>query len=195
MSRLAAIVLAAGPSDSLGEPVQLIDWYGRTLLESMVGQLTSWDLDPVVVVLGWKADEILDTTDLRPAVVVVNYEWAAGLGASVTVGLDHLARERWSAPALFVLGNQPGITRDQVEALQAGHTGDMTVPIYRYKPGYPIIVDRIRWDDVMSRQLPPLEIAAAHPQWVTEIRFGTPPPLRIKVVSDVARARDRFGAA
>ncbi len=190
MSGLAAVVLAAGPSEALGESVQLIDWDGRPLLEHMVGELTSWELDPVVVVLGWRAEEILESCDLGSAVVVVNYEWQTGLGTSVTVGLDYLARERLSVPALFIRANQPGITREDIAALRAGHTGDMTVPIYRYEPGYPIIVDRMRWDDLMSRQLPLLEIAAAHPQWVTEIRIDRPPPPRIKVVSDVARARD-----
>jgi len=192
---MAAIVLAAGPSDALGEPVQLIDWGGRPLLESMVAELTSWDVSPVVVVLGWKADEIIDATDLGQAIIVVNYEWEAGLGTSVTVGLDHLARERMSDPALFVLGNQPGLTRQEVDDLAAGHGGDITVPVHRYEPGYPILIDRKRWDDVMSRQLPPLEIASAHPHWVTEIRFDQPPLPRIEVVSDIARARDRFGAA
>ncbi len=195
MTPLAAIVLAAGPSEALGEPVQLIDWNDQPLLEFIVGELASWDVDPLVVVLGWKADEILGATNLGSAVVVVNYGWEAGLGSSVTVGLDHLARERVSVPSLLVLGNQPGITRDHVAALMAGHAGDVTLPIYRYEPGYPIIVDRIRWDDVMSRRLPPLEIAAAHPQWVTEIRFDKAAPPRIKVTSDVARARGRFGAA
>ncbi len=195
MSRPAAIVLAAGQSGALGEPVQLIDWNGRPLLESMADQLVSWELDPVVVVLGWKADEILESCDLGSAVVVINYEWEAGLGGSVTVGLDHLSRERLSAPALFIRGNQPGTTREDISALTGGHGGDITVPIYRYEPGYPIVVDRKRWDDVMARQLPPLEIAAAHPQWVTEIRIDRPPPPRIKVASDIARARDRFGAA
>lgn len=190
MTRLAAIVLAAGSSDALGEPVQLLDWNKQPLLESIVGELAGWDLDRVVVVLGWRADEILEATDLRSAVVVVNYGWEAGLGTSVTVGLDHLARERVSVPSLLMLGNQPGVTKDHVAVLAAGHAGDITLPIYRYEPGYPIIVDRIRWDDVMSRELPPLEIAAAHPQWVTEIRFDKPAPPRIKGVSDVARARD-----
>lgn len=192
---MAAIVLSAGSSEELGEPVQLIDWGGRPLLEAMVAELAGWDLDPVVVVLGWRADEIIDAIDFGPAIVLVNYEWETGLGTSVTVGLDHLARERLSVPALFVLGNQPGLTRQEVETLAAGHRGDVTVPVHRYEPGYPILIDRMRWDDVMSRQLPPLEIAAAHPHWVTEIRFDQPPLPRIEVVSDIGRARDRFGAA
>lgn len=195
MSALAGIVLAAGPSEELGEPVQLVSWDGRPLLEYMVGQLVAWELDPVVVVLGWRADEILESCDFKRAVVVVNYEWEKGPGTSVTVGLDHLARERVADPAMFIRGNQPGLTQSDVAELRAGHSGDITVPIYRYERGYPVVVDRMRWDDVMSRQLPPLEIAATHPHWVTEIRIDRPPPPRIKVVSDVARARDQFGAA
>lgn len=189
------MLLAAGPSNALGEPVQLVDWKQKTLLESLVDDLLNWHLDPVVVVLGWRADQIIDATDLGSAVVLVNYEWEAGLGRSVTVGLDHLARERVAVPCLMMLGNQPGISQEDVVALAAEHSGDLTVPIYRYEPGYPIIVDRTRWDDVMSRQLPPLEIAAAHPHWVTEVRFDKLPLMRIQVESDVARARDRFGAA
>ena len=47
------MVLAAGPSAALGEPVQLVDVGGRPLVEVLVERFSGW-LDPLVVVLGWK---------------------------------------------------------------------------------------------------------------------------------------------
>ncbi len=188
----AGILLAAGPSDALGEPVQLVDVGGRPLLEVLAERMAGW-LDPLVVVLGWCAEEILAATKL--GAVIINYDWEQGIGSSMRTGLDYLSRERVHRPALVALGNQPGITEGHLRSLQAAHAGGVTMPVYRYEPGYPLLLDRSQWDRFMSRGLDPLDIARAHPEWVTEVRGDERAPRRIQVPTDIEAVLPRFGAA
>ena len=190
----AGILLAAGSSEALGEPVQLVDIAGRPLLEVMVEKMSAW-LDPLVVVLGWRAEEILETADLSPAVVIINYDWEQGIGSSMRSGLDYLSRERVHRPALLALANQPGVTKEHLRTLRLAHAGGVTLPVYRYEPGYPLLIDRSQWDRFLSRGLDPLDIARAHPEWVTEVRGDERAPRRIRVPTDIEVARARFGAA
>lgn len=188
------VLLAAGSSEPLGQPVQLVDAGGRPLLEVLVERLAAW-VDPLVVVLGWRAEEILDSADLGSAIVIINYDWQQGIGSSMRAGLDHLSRERIHRPALVALANQPGITEEQYQELLVEHAGGVTLPVYRYEPGYPMLIDRSQWDRFMSRDLPPLDIALAHPEWVTEVRGDERAPRKIRVPTDIAAALSRFGAA
>lgn len=190
----AGIVLAAGSSKPLGEPVQLVDIGGRALIEVMAERLSAW-LDPLVVVLGWRAEEILAAADLAVAEVIINYDWERGIDTSMRAGLDHLSRERVHRPALVALANQPGLTQEHLRVLQDAHAGGVTIPVYRYEPGYPLLIDRSQWDRFMSRELDPLDIARAHPEWVTEVRGDELAPRRIRVPTDIEEARSRFGAA
>jgi nicotine blue oxidoreductase len=190
----AGILLAAGSSERLGEPIQLVGVGGRPLLEVLAGRMSGW-LDPLVIVLGWRAEEILAGADLSPAVVIINYDWEQGIGSSMRAGLDYLSRERIHRPALVALGNQPGVTEAHIRSLQAAHAGGVTLPVYRYEAGYPLLLDRSQWDRFMSRGLDPLDIALAHPEWVTEVRGDDRAPRRIRVPTDVPEVLSRFGAA
>lgn len=190
----AGVILAAGASDELGHPVQLIDVDGRPLLEVLAQRLAAW-LDPLVVVLGWRAEDVLAAADLDGAVVIINYDWEEGIGSSMRTGLDYLSREKVHRPALITLANQPAITEQHLRSLQAAHAGGVTVPVYRYDPGYPLLVDRSQWDRFMSRGLDPLDIALAHPEWVTEVRGDDYAPRRIVVPTDIEEVLARFGAA
>lgn len=189
----AGIILAAGDSDALGQPVQLIDVGGRPLLEVLVERMSAW-LDPLVVVLGWQAEDILSAANLDGAAVIINYDWGLGIGSSMRTGLDYLSREKVHRPALIALANQPGITEEHLRSLQAAHAGGVTLPVYRYDPGYPLLVDRSQWDRFMSRGLDPLDIARAHPEWVTEVRGDEHAPRRIVVPTDIEDVLARFGA-
>ncbi len=192
-SDVAGILLAAGSSKPLGEPVQLVDVGGRPMLEVLVDHMADW-LDPLVVILGWRAEEIIEKADLGSAVVIVNYGWEEGIGSSMRAGLDYLSRQRIHRPVFLTLANQPGITRAHLDSLITVHAGGVTVPVYRYQPGYPILLDRSQWDRFMSRGLDPLDIARAHPEWVTEIRGDDLAPRKIRVPTDIAAAVARFDA-
>ena len=115
------IVLAAGAATRFGAPKQLARLDGRPLLDHAVrAQLDSGAVDPVVVVLGARADEIRAGAALDGAQVVVCDDWEAGMSASLRTGLAALG----PAPeaVLITLGDQPRVTAEVV-ARVAGQEG------------------------------------------------------------------------
>ena len=105
----AAIVLAAGASARLGRPKQLVPYRGRPLLQAIVDAVEEWPVDPVVVVLGAHADEILDAVDFGGVIVAINEDWQEGMASSIRVGFDILGRDGGVERAFVVLGDQPEI--------------------------------------------------------------------------------------
>lgn len=84
------ILLAAGSSKRLGQPKQLLDFKGETLIKRMVNIAINSDAEPVIVVLGAHNGQIEpEITDL-PVSIIINNEWEKGLGSSVKKGLNHL---------------------------------------------------------------------------------------------------------
>jgi CTP:molybdopterin cytidylyltransferase MocA len=137
---IAGLVLAAGAGTRFGGPVkQLAPLHGRPLLEHAVAAMLAVPaVDPVLVVLGHAADEILRTAELGEAEVVVCDEWARGQSASLRCGLAALA----GADAIVVtLGDQPFITPQVIaEALEQLEGHDAVRAVYGGTPGHPVVL-------------------------------------------------------
>jgi molybdenum cofactor cytidylyltransferase len=58
---LSAILLAAGESKRMGEPKQLMPFGQSTLLEQAINNLMNSAVDEIIVVLGYKAEEVIKT--------------------------------------------------------------------------------------------------------------------------------------
>lgn len=193
--KACGVLLAAQPQAGLPAPVPLLDWGNGPLLNVLLGRMAGTELDPLVVVLGSDAESVIAACDFRDCVVLIDYGWEQGPGSSVRVGLDYLARSRVSDPAFLFTVDQPNVDLELVGTLLDAHEGAVTVPVYRYSVGYPLLVDRSRWESFMARDTDPLDVVAAHPDWVTQVHLDTLPPRRLRVESDVASVRSRFGAA
>ena len=88
-SKFAIVVLAAGNSSRLGEPKQLVQYQGQTLLERQV-ELALAHTDSVYLVLGSRRDLMTDKVSEYPIHVVENNEWHQGMGKSIAYGVDAL---------------------------------------------------------------------------------------------------------
>lgn len=58
---LSAILLAAGESKRMGKPKQLTPFGQSTLLEQAINNLMNSAVDEIIVVLGYKAEEVIKT--------------------------------------------------------------------------------------------------------------------------------------
>ncbi len=141
------ILLAAGGSTRMGRTKQALPYRGATLLRHAVGIARGAGLGPIVVVLGAEADSLRDGLvgpDLR---VVVNTDWAHGMGGSIAVGMAELDREAPAATAvLVILADQPRVGPGRLRALAAelGRDG-ARIAACRYDDGalgVPAIFDR-----------------------------------------------------
>ncbi|HLE95671.1 MAG TPA: nucleotidyltransferase family protein [Acidimicrobiia bacterium] len=193
---IAAVILAAGGSRRLGRPKQLEPWGDTNLLGHVVARTSEFPVEEVWVVVGYEADRILAETDLGTAGVVENPEWEEGIASSIRVGLDALTRLSRCDQALIVIGDQPAVPVEVVDALLASHAGSdkpVSVPKYRYTSGNPVLVDRLLWPRLMS-----LEgdegagrLWQAHPEWVNEVWFSDLAPRDVDTETDVAEMRPK----
>jgi molybdenum cofactor cytidylyltransferase len=112
---VAALVLAAGGSQRLGRPKQLLDYRGATLLDATLTAARAAGFEQVVVALGGAADEVQAGVDLGDLDVVVNPDFGDGCATSIRSGLDHVH------PAMrglvLLLGDQPGVSPDAIASL------------------------------------------------------------------------------
>jgi CTP:molybdopterin cytidylyltransferase MocA len=143
----AGIVLAAGASRRFGGVKQLAELHGRPLLSHAVEAMLSVPaLEPVIVVLGHAADEIVSAIDFGNATVVVAAAWNDGQAASLQRGVIAAG----DADAVVItLGDQPFITPQVIAgALDqlAGHDAVRTT--YDGKPGHPVVLSRRVMDAV-----------------------------------------------
>lgn len=195
----AAIILAAGGSQRLGRPKQLEPWGESNLLGHVVQTTATFPVDEIWVVLGHDWERILEETDLGDAGVIENPEWDEGIASSIRVGFDALTRLSRCDRALIVIGDQPDVPKEVVEALLESHEAagkPVTVPKYRYSWGNPVVVDRSLWPRLMSLDGDDgaKRLWQAHPEWVNEVWFAEVPPRDVDTENDVAELRPRHTA-
>lgn len=194
-----ALILAAGPSMRLGEPKQLLDWGGPTLLEHVVRLAATFPVEETWVVLGAHIEPILQRVDFGEAGIIENLEWQEGMASSLRVGLDAMARAGEADAALILLGDQPEVDPGVVQQLIERHAetrAGAVIPKYRYQRGNPVLVDRSLWPRLMSLEgdQGARTLLQAHPEWVEEVWVSVPMPRDVDTADDVTDLRpDRRG--
>lgn len=162
---VAGLLLAAGAGRRYGMPKALVRHGDRLLVERAIRTLADGGCAPVVVVLGAASDEVRRRADLSGVTVVVNREWATGMGSSLRAGLAALAATGVGATVVLLV-DTPGVTPAAVRRLAAlagdevppgggvpggGGVGDraagaaLAVATYRGEPGHPVLLGRRHW--------------------------------------------------
>ena len=140
MTRVAAVVLAAGAATRFGAPKQ------RLLLPRVLERLAESPVDEIVVVEG--AYELRDTVP-RPSRLVRCAEWERGPGASLRCGLAALGED--VEAALVIMGDgpdlSPGAVARVIESWRADG-GDVVAASYGGIRGHPLLVARPAWAGV-----------------------------------------------
>jgi CTP:molybdopterin cytidylyltransferase MocA len=144
----AGLLLAAGSGSRFGRPKALVEVDGRLLVERGVDVLTSAGCEPVVVVLGAAAHDVIARARLDAALVVVNEGWAEGIGSSLRAGLNVLT-DLDAQQVVVLLADQPRVTPAVVRRLVgAGTSAPAVVASYAGRPGNPALLDRSVWSSV-----------------------------------------------
>lgn len=147
------IILAAGNSDRLGKPKQLLEYEGKSLLHHTI-QTALGAVARVVVVLGAKAHLVLPELKTSPVQVVYNTDWEEGMASSIGCGLNALLT---IAPAteqvLFMVCDQPYVTADLLLELRRQHaiTGKPIVACsYGNTTGIPALFHKSLFAELMT---------------------------------------------
>lgn len=147
--RAAAIILAAGAGTRMGGPKALLEFKGRLLVERAVETALSGGCTDVLVVLGASSNDVLKRADLRSARIVVNDDWAEGMGSSLRSGLQSLEPSTRIDAALVLLVDQPFVGPQAVRAvLDAWRNGGrLASASYDGRRGHPVLFGREYWPD------------------------------------------------
>ncbi len=120
---VAGIVLAAGASTRMGHPKQLLAAGEETLLQRIVRRALASRLDRVVLVLGYRADDMaaqLGGLLQDPKLAVIrNPDWERGMSTSIIAGLK--AVERDYAHVMVILADMPHLEASHIDELIAGY--------------------------------------------------------------------------
>lgn len=110
-NHIGTIILAAGASKRMGQPKQLLQWQGKTLIRKIAETALETDNELIIVVLGANSDNIRAEISDLPIQMIQNEDWEAGMSSSVRVGLQTLLEIAPAVKAaLFLLTDQPFVT-------------------------------------------------------------------------------------
>jgi nicotine blue oxidoreductase len=146
VSRVAAVVLAAGAATRFGAPKQ------ELLLPEVLRRLESSPVDEIVVVEG--AYRLRDGLLQDRARLVRCAEWEMGPGASLRCGLAALEDD--VAAAVVVLADGPRLSPDAIARVIESwreNGGEVVAASYGGSRGHPLLVARARWGDVPDEGL------------------------------------------
>ena len=143
----AGLVLAAGAGRRYGMPKALVPYEGRLLVQRAADTLRAAGCARIVVVLGAAASQVLAAAPDLPE-VVVNPDWASGMGSSLRSGLAALTDGPATA-AVVLLVDMPGVTAEAVRRMAALATPDtLAMGGYGARRGHPVLLGRNHWSGV-----------------------------------------------
>lgn len=148
-SFVAGLVLAAGGSERLGRPKQLLPYGGATLLDHVLATARACRFDQLLCVIGASADQIRQRVDLGGTQVVLNEHFGDGCSSSIAAALN--AVDPRAGVLVLMLGDQPGVSPSTVEALVGGR-GDAPLAACAYENGrgHPLAFARSTFDELSA---------------------------------------------
>jgi molybdenum cofactor cytidylyltransferase len=148
----AIAILAAGRGSRLGGDASkpLLEWRGRPLVTWAVDAALESGLAPVLVVVGYRGDEVRAALADREVQVVDNAGWDEGIASSLRVALTTLMPIDDVGAVCVGLADQPMIDPEVYRALHGLPGGEITVPYYDGEPGNPVKLARSLWPEAME---------------------------------------------
>jgi molybdenum cofactor cytidylyltransferase len=172
MEKVSAILLAAGEARRMSRLKQLMPLGSSTMVEQTIDNLLASRIDEIVVVLGYKAEEVKKRIGGRPVKIAINPEYSQGMGTSIAAGLKIV--DSRAGAVMLALADQPFVdspTIDRlIEEFQA-HDKGIAIPVYRGRRGHPIIFS-IEYKAPLSGLTSDVggrEIIREHPEDVLEV--------------------------
>jgi molybdenum cofactor cytidylyltransferase len=168
---VAAIIVAAGSSNRLGQPKQLVVIDGETLLRRAIRCAREAGASPLFVVLGAHRELIQNAIDFGAAKIVANDDWEEGLASSIRAGVRAVQAEAPTAEGLLLMTcDQPCVTAEHLRRLiqmsYAQSAPTAIASIYAGIRGIPAIFPRQATRDLLAlRGDKGARVLLAQPPW------------------------------
>jgi molybdenum cofactor cytidylyltransferase len=180
-SGVAAVVLAAGMSRRMkspgAEPKQVLRLSGKPLVQHTLDNIQRSQVDEIVLVIGFAAEAVRKQIAIDGVRMVVNSDYAQGMGTSLRTGLSALGA---SVKAAFVsLADQPFVRAETLDRMIACHresAAEITIPLYKGFRGNPVLLDRAVFPELMelSGDVGCRAIFGSHTQGIHKIEVDDP---------------------
>lgn len=150
---IALIVLAAGASNRLGVPKQLLEWQGKPLLQHALDSVGDLPFNLKLLVLGAYAEDVGKTINANNFQVAINVNWEEGMGSSIRLGLEQsLSLNPNVDGLLFMVSDQPYIANEIlwqiIDSFDSG--SDIVVCRYGETIGVPALIGKDYFDELMQ---------------------------------------------
>ena len=153
MTKITAVVLAAGLSRRMGQPKMLLPWGGTTVLGQVLSTLRGTGVEEMIVVTGG-ARELVEAEVMRlveteriPARTVFNPQHETGeMMSSIRTGLAAIGPE--AEYALIALGDQPQLSAQSARRVVSAAKmpgSRLILPSFEMRRGHPWLVRRDLW--------------------------------------------------
>ena len=145
--RIAAIVLAAGASQRLGEPKQLVRLNGEAMVERAARICREAGCDPVIVVLGYAAEKIREQCFFEAAKIVLNDQWAEGMSTAMRKGVNALETD--IDGCILMACDMPAVSVSHLQELV--ETGEKSASLYAGRRGVPAYFPRMMFSQLTDQ--------------------------------------------
>jgi len=149
-AQTAGIILAAGGSQRLGRPKQLLKWEDDLFIRHVVLNALEAGLTPLVVVTGSDQSLVEQAIKDLPVKRVHNPDWQSGMASSMKTGLSTLPKS--SDSAMFLLADQPQISSILIRQLLERHAQNrapITAPRVNDRRGNPVLFSQETFEALM----------------------------------------------
>lgn len=174
---ISAILLAAGESKRMGRPKQLLPLGEATMVEKAIDNLLGAEVGEVIVVVGYRAPEIIKKIASKPVKIAVNPAYQQGMSTSIIAGLKLV--DEGARALMLALGDQPLVDSQTISRLISefgSHHKGIAIPTYHGQRGHPVIFS-IRYREELSRlkgDIGGRQIVADHPDDILEVAVDSP---------------------
>jgi len=138
---ISAIILAAGMSSRMGIPKQLLELENRPLVRIVTENVLASSADEVLVVTGYREQEITAAINDLPIKIIFNPHYEQGQGTSLAVGAT--AVDINTSALLVFMADQPLISTSLINTVidefKKRHCLALR-PVYNGVPGHPVVI-------------------------------------------------------
>jgi molybdenum cofactor cytidylyltransferase len=154
INNTAIIILAAGSSSRLGRPKQLLNYHGQSLISNIVDAASKTNFRPVIVVVGCYAKEVSHNLKGKDVTLVLNENWAQGLGSGIAVGIANLIKLKPETnDVILAVCDQPFVTSEFLsKLLSIKNKSQKTIVSSAYAGTYgtPVLFDKKHFDALLK---------------------------------------------
>ncbi len=148
---VAGVILAAGGSERIGVPKQLLIWNKRSLIVGVIEKALSADMSPLYVVLGANSETIKSHIQQYPISILINFDWEKGLSTSVSKAICSLPKN--VEGVLFLLADQPFVSPELIiKIIQQFQMTEKSIvaPMVNNKRGNPVLFGRELFGELLE---------------------------------------------